>query len=163
MLLNLTSEGAPSIGPVPKIGLLPTFIAFFSRYIVEKSKIEQKFSPTLSSSIFLANYRRLRPVHQDRALSSTFLSDKSIRFKRLYIQIFELRPPEFLNFWLSPPDLGILISSTMESTQSSAHRPSRLTYKEASGMAATLSMLEDIGALHAALKISAENDKDQLL
>jgi hypothetical protein len=38
-----------------------------------------------------------------------------------------------------------------------------LTYKEASGMAATLSMLEDIGALHAALKISAENDKDQLL
>jgi len=24
-------------------------------------------------------------------------------------------------------------------------------------------MLEDIGALHAALKISAENDKDQLL
>ena len=59
-------------------------------------------------------------------------------------------------------DLG-QISSTMESTQSSAHRPSRLTYKEASGMAATLSMLEDIGALHAALKISAENDKDQLL
>ena len=53
--------------------------------------------------------------------------------------------------------------STMESTQSSARRPSRLTYKEASGMAATLSMLEDIGALHAALKISAENDKDQLL
>jgi len=30
-------------------------------------------------------------------------------------------------------------------------------------MAATLSMLEDIRALHAALKISAENDKDQLL
>ena len=30
-------------------------------------------------------------------------------------------------------------------------------------MAATLSMLDDIGALHAALKISAENDKDQLL
>ena len=59
-------------------------------------------------------------------------------------------------------DLG-QISSTMESTQSSARRPSRLTYKEASGMAATLSMLEDIGALHAALKISAENDKDQLL
>ena len=55
------------------------------------------------------------------------------------------------------------ISSTMESTQSSARRPSRLTYKEASGMAATLSMLEDIGALHAALKISTENDKDQLL
>jgi len=51
----------------------------------------------------------------------------------------------------------------MESTQSSARRPSRLTYKEASGMAATLSMLEDIGGLHAALKISAENDKDQLL
>ena len=40
--------------------------------------------------------RRLRPVHQDRALSSTFLSDKSIRFKRLYIQIFEFRPLEFL-------------------------------------------------------------------
>ena len=59
-------------------------------------------------------------------------------------------------------DLG-QISSTMESTQSSARRPSRLTYKEASGMAATLSMLEDIGALHAALKISTENDKDQLL
>ena len=59
-------------------------------------------------------------------------------------------------------DLG-QISSTMESTQSSARSPSRLTYKEASGMAATLSMLEDIGALHAALKISAENDKDQLL
>jgi len=56
-------------------------------------------------------------------------------------------------------DLG-QISSTMESTQSSARRPSRLTYKEASGMAATLSMLEDIGALHAALTISAENDKD---
>ena len=30
-------------------------------------------------------------------------------------------------------------------------------------MAATLSMLEDIGALHTALKISTENDKDQLL
>ena len=59
-------------------------------------------------------------------------------------------------------DLG-QISSTMESTQSSARSPSRLTYKEASGMAATLSMLEDIGALHAALKISTENDKDQLL
>ena len=59
-------------------------------------------------------------------------------------------------------DLG-QISSTMESTQSSARRPSRLTYKEASDMAATLSMLEDIGALHAALKISTENDKDQLL
>ena len=59
-------------------------------------------------------------------------------------------------------DLG-QISSTMESTQSSARRPSRLTYKEASGMAATLSMLEDIGGLHAALKISTENDKDQLL
>ena len=40
--------------------------------------------------------RRLRPDHQDRALSSTFLSDKSIRFKQLYIQIFELRPLEFL-------------------------------------------------------------------
>ena len=40
--------------------------------------------------------RRLRPVHQDRALSSTFLSDKSIRFKQLYIQIFEFRPLEFL-------------------------------------------------------------------
>ena len=38
----------------------------------------------------------LRPVHQDRALSSTFLSDKSIRFKQLYIQIFEFRPLEFL-------------------------------------------------------------------
>ena len=31
--------------------------------------------------------RHLRPVHQDRATSSTFLSDKSIRFKQLYIQI----------------------------------------------------------------------------
>ena len=40
--------------------------------------------------------RRLRPVHQDRAISSTFLSDKSIRFKQLYIQIFEFRPLEFL-------------------------------------------------------------------
>ena len=40
--------------------------------------------------------RRLRPVHQDRALSSTFLSDKSIRFQQLYIQIFEFRPLEFL-------------------------------------------------------------------
>ena len=40
--------------------------------------------------------RRLRPIHQDRALSSTFLSDKSIRFKQLYIQIFEFRPLEFL-------------------------------------------------------------------
>ena len=59
-------------------------------------------------------------------------------------------------------DLG-QISSTMESMQSSARRPSRLTYKESSGMAATLSMLDDIGALHAALKISTENDKDQLL
>ena len=40
--------------------------------------------------------RRLRSVHQDRAISSTFLSDKSIRFKQLYIQIFEFRPLEFL-------------------------------------------------------------------
>ena len=56
-------------------------------------------------------------------------------------------------------DLG-QISSTMESAQSSARRPSRLTYKEAPDMAANLSMLEDIGALHAALKMSTENDKD---
>ena len=72
------------------------------------------------------------------------------------------RRGKFLALTTGSWDLG-QISSTMESTQSSARRPSRLTYKEASGMAATLSMLEDIGALHAALKISTENDKDQLL
>jgi hypothetical protein len=47
--------------------------------------------------------QRLRPVHQDRALSSTFLSDKSIRFKQLYIQIFEFRPLEFLKKLSSSP------------------------------------------------------------
>ena len=33
-----------------------------------------------------------------------------------------------------------------------------MTHKEAPGMAATLPMFEDIGALHDALKISAEYD-----
>jgi hypothetical protein len=83
------------------------------------------------------------------------------QFYVFYFSFF-LTPINFLGVATGSWDLG-QISSTMESTQSSARRPSRLTYKEASGMAATLSMLEDIGGLHAALKISTENDKDQLL
>ena len=82
--------------------------------------------------------------------------------RRTNLLMVQFSAKRFLALTTGYWDLG-QISSTMESTQSSARRPSRLTYKEASGMAATLSMLEDIGALHAALKISAENDKDQLL
>ena len=87
---------------------------------------------------------------------------KKIMMKNVVGLATKMSPRNLLAPTTGSWDLG-QISSTMESTQSSARSPSRLTYKEASGMAATLSMLEDIGALHAALKISAENDKDQLL
>ena len=54
-----------------------------------------KNSSGRNSNIWIYNFmylidlslKNVRPVHQDRAMSSTFLSDKSVRVKQLYPNI----------------------------------------------------------------------------
>ena len=82
--------------------------------------------------------RRLRPVHQDRAISSTFLSDKSIRFKQLYIQIFEFRPLEFLKKLSPSPSYRFPCSQLAAPSEAEVKEPRDFAFRQAKGSYAAL-------------------------